>query len=161
MSLLPNQSQANEVRPLYVPNEAILATNVARTTGNISLGSNSTILLKTSLNPDFNTPYLGVFNGTIQLSNIGGATSNMTLVFQATDPNGYVVDSPDLVVTGSNLTQFNIPLVYTTQSSNTQLRALVGNSGAANTGNATITFFTNSCVAPIGQNSSSTNFFNT
>ena len=159
MSLIPNASWVNPSTELWKPNQTIQATNTAVTTGAINLNSASSILFKSTFTNNPNLSYLSYVNGSIQLSNIGGATSNMTLGLQASDTNGYTVATPNQTITGSNLTAFNFTLPFVGQSANTNLRLNVNNTGSANTGVATVTLFTNSMVTALGENASSANFF--
>ena len=159
MSLLPNASWVNPTTELWKPNQTIQATNTAVTTGAINLNQTSSILFKSTFTNNPNLSYLSYVNGAIQLSNIGGATSNMTLLLQASDPNGYVVNTPAQTITGSNITAFNFTLPFVGQSANTNLRLNVFNSGSANTGTANVTLYNNSMISALGENASSANFF--
>lgn len=159
MSVLPNQSAINDSTDFWQPNNTIIATNVARTTGSITLGQTSTINFVSSITAIPRMSYYAYVNGSVQLSNIGGATSNMTVLLQASDPNGYTVNSPPETITGSNATPVSYTLPFVAQSPNSRLRFVVGNTGSANTGVATVTLFTNSVVSPLGENVTTTNFF--
>lgn len=159
MSILPNQSAVNRNTGFWVPNQPIQATNSVVTTGAINNGEVSSIAFKSSFTNNTSLSYLSYLNGAIQLSNIGGAGSNMSLQLLANDPNGYTVSAPAQTITGSNSANFNFLLPFVAQSPNTTLRLNVNNTGSPNTGTATVTLFTNSVISPIGQNPQSGNFF--
>jgi hypothetical protein len=159
MSVLPNQSAINDSTDLWQPNNTIIATNVARTTGAITLGQTSSLFFASTITSIPRMSYYSYVNGSVQLSNIGGAGSNMSMSLAVQDPNGYVVSSPPQTITGSNATAFDFTLPLVSQSPNTRLFFSILNSGSANTGTANVTLFTNSVVSPLGENVTSRNFF--
>ena len=159
MSLIPNASWVNPTTELWKPNQTIQATNIGVTSGAISLGQTSSILFKSTFTNNPNLSYLSYVNGAVQLSNIGGAGSNMLLQLVAQDPNGYIVSAPAQTITGSNSTAFDFTLPFVGQSANTQLKLNLYNSGSSNTGTATVTLYTNSMVTALGEAPSSANFF--